>query len=282
MMLIKLSRKIINKLPFEHKRRIAELLPERFLEWYSEKSTDVFLISFPKCGRTWLRLMIGKAIQFHFNLPDINILELHQFEKSNPSIPRILATHDDYPDWKRPDELTELKANYKHAKVIFLVRDPRDVVVSMYFHKKKREDSYDGRLSEFLREQVGSLDTIIRYYNIWAENRNIPKDFLLVRYEDIHKNPQKELRRVLDFLGLQTINDEVINEAVKHASFENMHKMEKEDTFNSFRLRPTNKKDEESYKTRKGKVGGYVDYLNKEEIKYLNQSIGDTLRLYGY
>ncbi|NEO10385.1 sulfotransferase domain-containing protein, partial [Moorena sp. SIO3I8] len=40
------------------------------------------------------------------------------------------------------DELVQSKANYKNAKVILLVRDPRDVVVSIYFEHTKRVGHY--------------------------------------------------------------------------------------------------------------------------------------------
>lgn len=283
--IVKLSRRlIVNKLPPKMKIFIAKILPRKLLNWYSEKSTDIFLISFPKCGRTWLRLMIGKVLQLHFNLvgEEVNILELHKLADLHPCIPRILVTHDDDPHWKRADELDEKKLKYRDAKVIFLVRDPRDVIVSLYFHKKNRDDAYNGTISEFIHEEVGGIDTLIKFYKIWERNRCIPKDFLLVRYEDIHKNPEKELRKILKFIGLEGIRNELIRKAVSFASFENMQRMERENRLGSFRLMPTNKADINSYKTRRGKVGGYVDYLSKDEINFLNRKIGTSLRMYGY
>ena len=70
-----------------------------------------------------------------------------------------------------------------------MVRDPRDVLVSSYFQKKKRRNKYNGELFDYVHEEVGSLESLLRFYNIWARNRHIPKDFLLVRYEDMHEDP---------------------------------------------------------------------------------------------
>jgi hypothetical protein len=104
---------------------------------------------------------------------------------------------------------------------------------------------------------------------------------LLVRYEDLHENPHHELRRVLDFLGVSH-RDEVINEAVNCCSFEKMRNLEKTQQFD-MKLKPANPEDEESYKTRKGKVGGFVEYLNEQEIAYINRLINETLSdFYGY
>ncbi|MGD1912645.1 MAG: sulfotransferase domain-containing protein [Rivularia sp. (in: cyanobacteria)] len=258
---------------------------------------DVFIISFPKCGRTWLKFMIGRTIVHQFGLYNHNYLNLDRLAALHPLVPRIVATHDDDPHWKKSDELFTSKTVYQDVKVIFLARDPRDVLVSTYFEQKKRAHiwidkliqkphlqayskrikPYSGNLSSYLKEEVGSIDTIIKFYNIWAENRTIPKDFLLLRYEDLQQNTHKELRRVMNFVGIKEVSSEIIAEAVKYASFDNMHKMETDEIFNSYVLKPTNKNDLESYKTRRGKVGGFTDYLNEEEIAYINSKINDAL-----
>jgi len=62
-----------------------------------------------------------------------------------------------------------------------------------------------------------------------------------------------------------------------------MMRMERENSLNSGRLRPVDIDDAESYKVRKGKVGGYVDYLSDEDIGYLNQKTKTILPDYfGY
>lgn len=216
-------------------------------------------------------------MQTHFGLPNTNLLELDQLATLSPNIPKIWVSHDDNPQWKTPDDLVTSKAEYKEKQVIFLVRDPRDVLISNYFQKTKRREAYNGRLSEYLQENLGSFETILRFYNIWAANRDVPQGFLLVRYEDIHDNPHRELGRVLEFLGLSAVDEQTIAEAVQYASFENMRKMELENTFNSQRLAPIDSKDPDSYKTRKGKVGGFRDYLSGAEIAELNRRIQETL-----
>ena len=48
-----------------------------------------------------------------------------------------------------------------------------------------------------------------------------------------------------------------------------MQKIEQNTEIKSDRLKPADKNDKDTYKTRKGKIGGYKDYLSKDEIKYL-------------
>ncbi len=259
----------------------------RIVQWVRGRArkhheADVYLISFPRCGRTWLRLILGKAFALHFQLEGADLLKLRRLARSCPRIPLIEVTHDDS-EYKSSRELLTSKREYQGKKVILLVRDPRDVVVSNYFGKVKRMTEYTGHLSSFLRRDRDSIDSIIRFYNIWAENRHIPSGFLLVRYEDMQVNTPKEIRRVVDFLGLGEISDDLIQEAVEFARFDNMRDMEARDAFHSFVLRAADRNDPESYKVRAGKVGGFVDHLSARDIEYLNEKMSTQLALfYGY
>ncbi len=200
--------------------------------------------------------------------------------------------HDDRPMLKAPEELQTSKARYQDKLVIFLARDPRDVIVSSYFEMKNRgqlfgdnpyesrKAVFEGSLPEFIRNPTGGFETILSYYNIWAENRNIPRGFLLVRYEDMKADAQHELRRVIDFLGLAAIPDGILAEAVEYASFENMRKMEAQGQFKSGILKPADQANQESYKTRKGKVKGFADHLEEADIALLNQAMGEKLSAY--
>jgi hypothetical protein len=256
--------------------------------------SDVYLVSFPKCGRTWLTLLIGRALQQHFGLTRANPLKLRKLCDRREDLPKIAPTHDDLPQWKRPDELSEDKSRYLGRKVIFLVRDPRDVLISNYFQKKKRVKPskrfffftkpgrewrvpFEGELGDFLHHDVGSFDSILRFFRIWEEQRYVPDGFLLIRYEDLHGDAAAELRRVLDFVGLPGVSDDVVREAVEFASFDNMHRMEQRQQFRQGKLKPADAGDADSYKTRRGKVGGYVDYLSEDQVADLNRRMRETL-----
>lgn len=289
-------RAIYNRLPVGFRSWVRSRLPDSWLRWYAHQNTDVYLISYPKCGRTWLRLMIGWAISEYFHLPqDEEILFLRSNRRFHSQAPRITVIHEDRPMLKAPEELTTDKSRFRGKKVIFLARDPRDVIVSSYFEMKnrsrlfgenpyeKRQAVFDGELDEFLQRRIGGFDTILAYYNIWAQNRHVPAGFLLVRYEDLKANPAAELRRVLDFLGLEFISDDIVAAAVNYASFENMRKMEAEGRFQSKLLQPADQLNQDTYKTRKGKIKGYMDYLNASQVEALNRKLNDHLAAYfGY
>ena len=244
---------------------------------------DTFLISFPKVGRTWLRVLIGKSFQQHYGLRRRQILPATAGRVSAPGMPRVLATHDDATQDKPARYLIRNKTPYRRHRVVFLVRDPRDVIVSHYFQRTRRNaDPYRGSLAEFLREPDEGLDKIIGFYNAWADQRHVPAAFHLVRYEDLRRDTAGALRQVLDFVGAADIPDEAVRRAVKYASFERTKERERGGEFKNKALRAWDPSDPESFKARRGVVGGYVDYLTPEQVDEVNHRLERLHPLFGY
>lgn len=276
---------LIEKLPFTIQRFVF-YKTEWFLDFYYHQKAKYYILSYPKCGRTWLRFMLGYIFASHFQINRSirrNLLELDTLSSYNNKIPMIRIIHDDNAHLKSPNELKISKFEFRNKKVILLVRDPRDVLVSYYYHKKFRERSYFKDISSFTREETGSIETIIKYYSIWMMNYNVPKDLLIVRYEDLHHQPEIELRKILDFFRIKSIDDKLVNRAVRYTKLENMRKIEMQQNVLSFRLSPTNPYNEHSYKTREGKIGGYKNHLSMDDIKFLESKISiNVMKFYHY
>ncbi|MCC3771941.1 sulfotransferase domain-containing protein [Streptomyces sp. UNOC14_S4] len=232
---------------------------------------DVYVVSFPKCGRTWLRALMAKAISTAHGIPlevcrDLNLFE---FSTVNPALPRIVFWHDDHVHRRSPAELSLDKSFYRDRKVVLLVRDIRDTAVSRYFQQSRRGDTpYTAGLGSFLREEHGSVRTCLAFWNIWHAHQDVPAAFLLTSYERLTADTVGELARVLRFCGLPT-GEEVLRTAVEFADFTAMRAMEVADTLGTHRLRPALPGDPESFKTRRGVVGGFRDYLTGEQSAHL-------------
>jgi hypothetical protein len=257
----------------------------RLQRLYEHVQADYYLISFPKCGRTWLRLIIGKALNDHFGLDADaeDILEVTPLAKQHAKIPRIDINHEGFPQLQLPEELDHRKRIFRGQRVILLVRDPRDVVVSLYYQRKKREENYTGSLEEFVYEPRGSLKTIIQFYNLWAKNLDTPARIMLIRYEDMKRDIAAEATRVFRFLGFEDLAAEAIRQACTYASFENMREMEEQGVFDSSRLSPGDESDYQSYKTRRGIVGTYTSELSPASTQYVDTQCRQLLSpLFGY
>jgi len=266
---------------FARARKMPGILQMR--RWYHHQRADVVLISFPKSGRTWLRSMFGRALQTYHGVDPKMIMRTSSLRRLDPRIPRIRSTHDDFAHDKTPGEIEREKGRYASKRVIFLVRDPRDVIVSLYFQKKyrrRRATTYHGELSDFLRESTGGIESIVTFYNVWAENRHLPRDFLLVKYEDIVDDPERELRRMLRFLDIDWLPDAGIAGAVQFGSFDNLKKIEAGNLLGHGSLRTHDRNNGEAYKVRKGKVGGYVEYRSADQIARLDHVIETQLSDY--
>ncbi len=235
---------------------------------------EIYLISYPKTGRTWLRALIGKSLSLTYKLPEKRILNT-EYMSMAAHLHHTVVTHDGAEMLARKNyqELNADKSHYKNKKVILLSRDVRDTLVSAYFQATKRIKVFDGTISAFIRsEQYGAVK-ILTFYKQWFEARTTPREFLFLRYEHLHTTPQSALRDVLTFLGMQNPSPEVIQSAIDYASFDNLKKAEAENRFSSRILSSTDGSDPQSAKVREGKVGKYAKYLTEEDIQYIDDLI---------
>ena len=246
-----------------------------------EPEPDVSIISYPKCGRTWLRVLVGKALCEQFGLDEAKLFKTQGLCRAAKILPTKFI-HDGTGGvagikWY---EQERDRSHFEDKKVALLIRDPRDVVVSSYFQATKRMHAHEGSMQEFIRDECFGIRTIVTMYEIWQENRNVPRDFLLIRYEDMHRDPAGCLRSLLEFMGLEHPDEAAIAAAVRYGAFENMRRLERSGTF-SRKMSPGDPDDEESYKVRKGRVGGYVDYLSPADIAYVDRVIDEAGNPFG-
>ena len=213
-------------------------------------------------------------------------------ETGNDSVPIIKFEHmlglvndiDDGKDWGEKLSNMNLSRDYRLNNVILLYRDPRAILVSMYFHQNRRLTGihqYKGTITEFIYNNE-CLDQIINYYNAWVEYKQIPRNFLLVKYEDLYKDTKGVLETIIKFLGIKDINKKHILLAVKFASFNSMKKMERLNIFGGGAMGLVNKDDNESFKVRQGKINGYLDYLSEGDLVFINKKMEKLNPFFGY
>jgi len=239
-----------------------------------KRHTDVTIVSYPKSGRTWLRVLLGKALCLKFGMPDEMMLDTYQLTAA-VGLLRTHFAHDfsEILSGLPYHALPAHKREYTGKKVIFIVRDVKDVLVSSYFQATKRTHKFKGTLSDFIRSEKYGVKKVVTFYTIWHKNREVPREFLLLSYEDMHKNPEDVLAKTLRVIGVEEIDGETLKEAIAFASFNNMKKMEAGGYFKDPKMRPANAHDEESFKVRKGVVGGYAAYLSETDIQYVDRTV---------
>jgi hypothetical protein len=280
-------------LPQDKKNRIERWLRGR--EQYRKlQRADCVIVSFGKSGRTWLRVMLSRFYQIRHGLSEHHLIGFDNLHLRNRAIPKIFFTHDNYT--KDYTGNVDSKVDYAGKKVVLLVRHPADVAVSQYYQWQYRmrpnkvalnrypERGRELGMFEFVTREYAGLTRTIDFMNGWAGEAERSDDLLVVRYEDMRARPEQILGQILAFIGTPGTSDE-IREAVAFASFENMRKMEANSTFwlSGGSMRPRDRKNPQSFKTRRGKVGGYRDHFDAGEIAKIDRLVAEQLSpVFGY
>jgi hypothetical protein len=276
-------------------KRIAIERRLRGREQYQKlRRADCVIVSFGKSGRTWLRVMLSRFYQLKHGLSDRHLIGFDNLHLRNAAIPKIFFTHDNYT--KDYTGNHDSKIDYAGRKVVLLVRHPADVAVSQYHQWRHRmrpnkavlnqypDQEQDVGMFDFVVREPAGLAKVIDFMNGWAGEVGRSDNLLVVRYEDMRARPEQTLSRILAFIGTPGSEPEV-HEAVEFASFENMRRMEENSTFwlSGGRMRPKDRNNPESFKTRRGKVGGYRDYFNEGEVAAIDRMIAEQLApAFGY
>lgn len=251
---------------------------------FRTRDSDVFLLSFPKCGRTWLRVMLSRYLLQLDGKEQGDLVDIYTISKQ-AGLPVVTIDHEDCYFSIRDAHYKNLETNktrYRDRKVAFLVRDPRDTMVSYHIYCTKRTGAFTGTMGEFLRHPRFGIDMYLRYLQIWEANRHVPKEFILLRYEDMKQRIADEFTRLLAFCGFP-IRPDLVRATVEFGSFSNMQKMEAKKEFTNNILRPGDANDTETFKVRKGKVGDYASYMTPEDIAFVEAKMRAGLPdFYGY
>jgi hypothetical protein len=208
-------------------------------------------VSYPKSGRTWIRyiltrLKVNENILFHHDT-----FEFNDGSKPQPQL----------------DFHQRLQRCKKVGKTVYLTRDPRDIIVSLFFQITGRfQDFFDykGTISEFIRDDYFGATKLKLFRDQWEEICRAGLAYK-VTYEQCHSNMTQVMRGLLNYYEIE-YDEEVLARAVANATFEKMRHVEESRTFDSPWLQPRN----HAYKMRKGKIGNFCKYLSNEDIAYLN------------
>jgi hypothetical protein len=251
----------------------------------------VWLASYPKSGSTWLRVLLANCEPARTEPVGVNELgqhwtalrrhifdevtglcsaelhpeeiaslrpEVHRFLAASEPSPTFLKTHEQYHPGLGPMDVV--------AGVVNLVRDPRDVAVSLAHHMAWSVDqtiafmaASDARLPCAERVYPELPERIGSWFSHGASWNSSPMPRLRLTYEELSHDTHRNLGRVLDFCGLRC-TAERIDRAVRWSRFEALQAQE---AVSGFRERqPTS----QSF-FREGKVGGWQGRLTPRQVE---------------
>jgi hypothetical protein len=237
---------------------------------------DVFLVSFPKSGNTWTRFLLANLkypdqpatfANIHRLIPDPTHTPKRDFDSMRR--PRIIKSHECF--------------DPRYPRVVYIVRDPRDVAVSQYhYHRKLRKIGDDSPIETFITRFLAGETCP---HGSWAENvatwlatREKDSRFLLLRYEDMVADTQREVTKIAKFLGFGTTSDQIAT-AVERSSASKMRKLEQAET-DQCSLTQGSRKDLAF--VRSASSGGWRNELPATQVERIETAWGPLMEHLGY
>ena len=274
----------------------------------------IWIASYPKSGNTWMRLFIksyfnSSNIKFSLDnkLDDAIVVESFPVERRFEELKINYEDFSDiYKNWLNMQLMINLnnKINYlkthnamctinKHKftnventlGAIYIVRDPRDVLVSYsYFlnrsideilKKMTSNESYEGAKLKNKFYKKSLLGSWSSHYNSWKKLDGVKT--ILVKYEEMIENPHSTFLKVLIYLKNLTnikIDEKKINDTIKQTSFENLKNLELKEGYKG-NLSP-------NPFFRSGKVGQWREKLTKEQCQKIEITFKNEMTELGY
>lgn len=238
---------------------------------------DVFLTSYPRSGNTWTRFLVGNLVYPSEPVTFLNLERLvpDMYKRSDRTLrrlhrPRILKSHECF--------------DPRYRKIIYVVRDPRDVAVSNFYWEMKQrsmDDSYP--IDQFVPRwmepvywpRVGSWGD---HVTSWLSTRRGKEGFLLLRYEDMLADPAREMEKVAQLLGIDPTAERVAR-AVELSSAERMRRLEKEQGGKWVQTKYTRL---DKNFVRKAGSGDWREVLPAESVRVIEAAWGNIMKTLGY
>ncbi|XP_068135569.1 amine sulfotransferase-like [Hyperolius riggenbachi] len=213
---------------------VKELMSTEFIDSLQEfhlRDDDIFMITYPKSGTIWTQQILSlicsdghrdgtESIETSVRVPWLEFPTLYNElgHSSRPS-PRLFASHLSY-------QFVPQGLKNKKAKVIYIMRNPKDIMKSLYHFEAmavyaEKSPDFDHFYEKFLDGDVFAgrwFDHILGWYT-HKNDYNI----LFIKYEDMIKDLRSVVKQICAFLKME-LNDEAIDTVVKRASFKEMKK----------------------------------------------------------
>jgi hypothetical protein len=231
---------------------------------------DFLFISIPKSGRTWVRTFVCAYFCEKLELP-------FRLDPETHGAPRVIYSHDLFEQRTKARRWDKVRGKYLIPKrerdrlpVALLARDPRDAFVSLHIQLTRRTEETPERLkrmssTELLRDPAFGIESMITVMNCWLAEWGNRSNFLLLRYESLRQDPETGFRGLLHWLGEKPVEEPALRQALTFSDFAHMQKLESAGGFASKILRAGDAHDPESFKVRRGKIGGFADYLSADD-----------------
>ena len=272
-----------------------------------------FIASYMKSGNTWVRSIICSLLnKGNFKLKDLNKIQLFSQKDSFLNLPNIkyaLNGNIDFEficnNWLNAQKIISIESKqkiifYKTHNVrgvingnyftdesvcsgfIYLIRDPRDIVISYAKHMNITIDKSIEILlykNNYVTEVLNVNEAVCtweNHINSWINFKVVPR--LIMKYEDMIQNNKKCVKQIADFLKIilkdtKLINSQDIKNTIESTSFDKLKKLESNEGF----VEATSQKF-----FRSGKSEQWKNVLNSQQRELIEVNLKEPMKDLGY
>lgn len=244
--------------------------------------TPTWLVSYPKSGNTWLRFLISNALsqsnscvnfeQLEYMVPDLYTCNKKTFARHKSlKAPHFIKSHECY--------------NPMYKKVVYIVRDPRDVAVSYYWHflRSRRIRPNDLNVNSFVEKYFipgfNSFGNWLEHVKSWSSMSD-HTTIMTLKYEDMKDSPHSSLDCVLKFADNNYSNNKyAISKSAELSKFSNLKELEKQSGNTWSPLRKV-KSDIPFF--REGKSHSFNNELEQRSIDLITSTFSCFMKSFNY
>ncbi|KAK3407375.1 cytosolic sulfotransferase 5 [Eucalyptus grandis] len=260
-----------------------------FQNHFQAQPSDILLVTSPKSGTTWLKAVLFSLLN-RAKYSDLDSQQPHPLltqnphdlvpfldvklylEQENPDLaafasPRLFATHLPFSSLPR-------SVRDSTCKLVYLCRNPKDVLVSLWHFTNKVKAKEKGQIP--LPECLDKFSRGLSLYGPYWEHvldyhkasSEMPGKVLFLMYEEMTEDPHVQLRRLADFLGCpfseEELKDGTVEGILRMCSFDNLSALE------------VNKSEkgslgvENKWFFRRGEVGDWGNYMSADMGKRID------------
>jgi hypothetical protein len=243
--------------------------PVGWLRNFGLDSSDVLLASYGRSGSSMLRFILAEILSgtpsafdtIQRIVPEVG-LQLHTYS-TLPGNGRLIKTHEPY------------CREYKRA--ILIVRDVRDALLSSYQREiaiGSISMNLDGYIRPFMEGRMAHWGSWQSHAESWINSPLADSgDLLVVRYEDMRQDPERTVRRSLQFLG-KVAEASIIEAAIRNNSLQQMRSKEQRSRLAKI--------EGDGRQVNSGLIERWRTVLTPRQLEIVDEYAGDMLVYFGY